>query len=166
MESAVFAVVQSVFIYFFIVFGLRWLGKPSMAQSTMFGYLVIALLGSAAESGLYAGSGSLAAGLVSLVALLLADWLLSYLLERSRSLRRLISGGPLVLVHDGQFVQGHLRRAGLSHRDVQAAIREHGYKGPQDIRLAVLEANGEIGVIPMSAKRGEADIQAETGGEA
>lgn len=166
METLAFAALQSVFLYLFIVLGLRWLGKPSMAQSTTFGYLVIALLGSAAESGLYAGSGSMLAGLVSLVALLAADWLLSLLLARSGRLRRAVAGQPLVLVHDGQFVPTHLRRAGLSQRDVQAAVRERGYKRVQDVRLAVLEANGEIGVIPKDARRGEAELDAESEGKA
>jgi uncharacterized membrane protein YcaP (DUF421 family) len=119
-----------------------------MAERTLPAYLVIALLGSAVETGLYDGSGSLAAGLAAAATLLVANRALTALLPRSRRLRRLLVGAPIVLVHDGQAIPAQLRRAGLTERDLLAAIRERGYARLDEVRFAVMEVNGAIGVVP------------------
>ncbi len=141
---------HSVVIYLFLIIGLNCVGRPLMAQFTLLEYLVIALLGSAVETGLYAGSASLPAGLVAAAALLASNRVLNLLLIRSSRVRRLLVGTPIVLVHDGQIIPSHLRRAGMTERDVRAAIRGRGYDSLDDVRLAVLEVNGLVGVVPYS----------------
>jgi uncharacterized membrane protein YcaP (DUF421 family) len=52
------------------------------------------------------------------------------------------------LVHEGEFLDEHLRRVGLTEEDVLGAIRKHGYDDLAAIHLAVLETNGDVGVVP------------------
>lgn len=141
---------QSLVIYAFLVVTLGRVGPAVMAGLTPFQYLVVALLGSAVETGLYAGSASLPAGLVAAAALLASNRVLNLLLVRSSPVRRLLVGTPIVLVHDGQIIPSHLRRAGMTERDVRAAIRARGYDSLDDVRLAVLEVDGLVGVVPYS----------------
>src|SRR5438094_859019 len=90
---------------------------------------------------------SLPAGLVSASVLLCTNRLLSRLYCRSKRLRHL-TGGPVLLVHDGQLVEEHLRRAGLTEADVLEALREREQADIHNIRFAVLEMDGEITVVP------------------
>ncbi|HET9016139.1 MAG TPA: YetF domain-containing protein [Thermomicrobiaceae bacterium] len=138
---------QTLAVYVFLILLLGRAGRPQMAQLTLTNYVIIALLGSAVESALYAGSNSLAAGLTSATTLLLADRGLRWLISRSRLTRRLLIGSPLVLVHNGQIIASHLRRSGLSREELMAAIRMHGYDGLDDVRFAVFEVDGSIGVV-------------------
>ncbi|HET8630907.1 MAG TPA: YetF domain-containing protein [Thermomicrobiales bacterium] len=135
-------------IYLFLILCLSRVGRPLMAERTLPAYLVIALLGSAVETGLYDGSGSLAAGLAAAATLLVANRVLTALLPRSRRLRRLLVGAPVVLVHDGQAIPAQLRRVGLTEPDLLAALRERGYARLDEIRFAVMEVNGAIGIVP------------------
>ena len=135
-------------IYLFLIVGLSRIGRSLMAERTLPAYLVIALLGSAVETGLYAGSALLAAGLVSVTTLLAADRALTALLTRSAPLRRFLIGTPIVLVHDGQPIPSQLRRVGFTERDLLAAIRERGYANLDEVRFAVMEVNGSVGVVP------------------
>jgi uncharacterized membrane protein YcaP (DUF421 family) len=139
---------QSLAIYVFLVVALGRLGRDQMAGLTPFGYLVIALLGSAVETGLYHGSSSLAAGLVAAATLLLADHATTFLVNRWPRLRRWLCGAPVVLAHDGRVIPEHLRRVRLTEEDLRAAIRERGYEDLADVRLAVLEVDGSVGVVP------------------
>lgn len=146
---------QTFVIYVFLVVILSRVGRSLMAGLTHFDYLIVALLGSAVETGMYRGSGQLSAGLVSATALILADHLTSFLMNRWPRLRRLLAGAPVVLVHDGQLLADHLRQVRLSEDDVRAAVRKRGYDTLEDIHLAVLEMNGQIGVVPLArGKRG------------
>lgn len=139
-------------IYLVLIGGLSRMGRSLMAERTLPTYLTIALLGSAVETGLYAGSGSLAAGLASAATLLIANRVLTVLLTRSVALRHLLIGTPIVLVHDGQLVWPHLRQVGMTEQEIMAAIRERGYERLDDVHFAVMEVNGAVGVIPRTAR--------------
>src|SRR3954454_9158201 len=118
--SLLLVVGQTLVIYVFLVVILSRVGRSLMAALTHFDYLIVALLGSAVETGLYRGSDALWAGLASAATLILANWVMSYLMNRWPRLRRLLAGGPVVLVYDGQFHPDHLRRVRLSEHDVRA----------------------------------------------
>ncbi|HEU5328898.1 MAG TPA: YetF domain-containing protein [Thermomicrobiales bacterium] len=139
-------------IYLVLIGGLSRMGRSLMAERTLPTYLTIALLGSAVETGLYAGSGSLAAGLASAATLLIANRVLTVLLTRSVTLRHFLIGTPIVLVHDGQLVWPHLRQVGMTEQEIMAAIRERGYERLDDVHFAVMEVNGAVGVIPRTAR--------------
>ncbi len=134
-------------IYLFLVLGLRRIGRRAMGQLTIIEYLIIALLGSSVETGLYAGSNSLGAGLVSAMTLLLADWALSTAC-RMPAVRRFLVSEPVLLVHDGQVLAEHLRQNYMTRADLMAAIRRRGYASLDDVRFAVLEIDGSVGVVP------------------
>src|SRR5579875_947194 len=139
---------QSLVIYLFLIVLLYSIGRSLIAQQTLPAYLIVALLGSAVESGLYAGSGSFLAGLTAAATLLVANRVLTSLLVRWALLRRLLIGTPIVLVHDGQIIWPHLRRTATTERDLLAAIRERGYASIAEVRYAVMEVSGEVGVVP------------------
>jgi uncharacterized membrane protein YcaP (DUF421 family) len=147
---------QTLAIYLALILGLRAIGRRQMAQLTLFDCLIIALLGSAVETGLYRGSASLAAGLVSVTVLLLANRGLSLLAGRVPALRRLLIGRHVLLVHEGRIIQEHLRSGGITKEELMQGIRRRGYDELEDVRFATLEADGRIAVIP---REGEDDAQ-------
>jgi uncharacterized membrane protein YcaP (DUF421 family) len=58
---------------------------------------------------------------------------------------------PTVLVQDGQFLDPRLRKEGLERSQIEAAIREHGIEKVAGVRLAVLETDGSISIVPASS---------------
>lgn len=145
---------QSLAIYLFLVIALARFGRMAMAGLTPGGYLIIALLGSAVETGLYRGSTSLAAGLASALTVIAADQLLCVGLRRWPRVRRWLIGRPVVLVHNGRVLMAHLRQVRLTEDDLLAALRQRGYESAERVRLAVLEIGGSVGVVPMDSKGG------------
>ncbi len=154
-EPAILVLVaaHTLLIYVFLIVALRTVGRRQMLQITLLDYVIIALLGSAVESGLYLGGGSFWAGLVSAATLLGANRALSELVARSRRFHRLFIGSPILLVHDGRILVADMRRVHLTERQLQAAIRLRGYEGVNQVRFAVMEPNGEITVVPRPPSR-------------
>jgi uncharacterized membrane protein YcaP (DUF421 family) len=152
---------QTLALYMFLIAALRLLGRRQMGQLTVVDLTIIILLGSAVETAMIAGDTSLAAGLVSAATLLVANRLLAFLLCRSRRLRHLVAGEPVLLIHNGQFVEEHLKRMGLLESEVLTAIRERGCGGLEEVRFAVLEPDGSINVVSTDAKvkRSRSDIR-------
>jgi len=101
------------------------------------------------------GNTSLSAGLVSVSTLLVMNAALTWCFVRSKRLRHLVGGGPMLLVHDGQPVEEHLKRAGMSLDDLLEAVRGRGYAELGGIRFAVLETDGTVSVVPSSRESGE-----------
>lgn len=145
---------QSLAIFVFLVILISGMGRKLMSGLTPYEYLIVALLGSAVETGLYHGSDRLSAGIVSAATIFLANYATCRLMTRYPRLRRLMAGGPIVLVHDGQVLRSRLLQVRMTENDLRAAIRKRGYDNLDDIRLAVMEINGEVGVIPKRKSQG------------
>ncbi len=134
-------------IYLFLITILRLAGRRQLAQLSSLDLIVVLLLGSTVETAMIHGDLSLAAGFVSAGTLLVLNRLLSEVFLHSPRLSHLVNGGPVLLVHDGQPIESHLRRVGLTGPDLDAALRSRGYNGPDSVQNAVLETDGTISVI-------------------
>ena len=141
------SIAQSFALFVFLVLALRLFGRRSMAQLTVIGYLIIALLGAAVESALYAGSGAFAPGVAAAATILVADRLMSLLIQHAERARRFFVGSPIVLVHDGQIVREHLRQSRLTRQNLMTAVRIRGYDDLNEVKSAILEVDGTISVI-------------------
>ncbi len=139
---------QTLAIFVFLMLALRMFGRGLVSQLTVVGYLIIALLGSAVEASLYGGGGQFVAGISAATTVFLANKLSTVLANRSAKVHDLLLGTPTILVHDGQIVQEHMHQSGLTRADVMEAIRLQGHDSMDDVRYAVLEANGGISIIP------------------
>ena len=76
------------------------------------------------------------------------DALPAYTSARSRKVEALIEGSPVLLARDGQVYKDVLRRELVSREDFEKAMREAGIDDISDIRLAVLETNGHVTMVP------------------
>ena len=138
-------------IYTALVVGLRLVGRRQIGQLTVIDLVVVIVLGSAVETAMVAANTRLYAGLVSAGTLFVFNRILTLLMLRSRRFRHLVAGGPTLLIHNGHFVEDHLRREGLTENDVMEAIRERGEDSLENIKFAVMEADSTINVVPMDA---------------
>jgi uncharacterized membrane protein YcaP (DUF421 family) len=140
---------QTAILYLAVVLFISLFARRQTSEIGALELVVVMLLGSAVETSLIAGNTSLAAGLVSVLTLLVCNRLISLLQRRSRRLRRAMRGRPVPLVWKGHFLEYGLRRAELTEEDVLEGIRERGYEHVESVRLAMLELDGTISVLPI-----------------
>jgi len=141
-------VLHTVAIYVFLIVVMRALGRRETSERSVTELVIVMVLGSAVETGLVAGDVSLPAGLASAAALLLCNRGFSLLQAQWPWLRRAMIGRAIPLVYDGRLLPVRLRQAGLTADDVRQGIRERGYEKLEQVRLAMLEIDGEISVVP------------------
>ncbi len=144
-------VMHTAAIYVFLMFMLHVIGRRQLGQLTVLDLVVIILLGSAVETAMVSGNTSLVAGLVCAGTLLFLNRVFALTFGRARRLRHLANGGAVLLVHDGHVVEEHLRRVGLTKADLLEALREREQSGIENIKFAVMEADGKINVVPSEA---------------
>ncbi|MBS1716414.1 MAG: DUF421 domain-containing protein [Armatimonadetes bacterium] len=157
-EPLLRAALSTTGIFLLLLVGLRTLGRRQSAQLSALDLLIILLLGSAVETSLIGvrtteGIGlkdpnvSLSVGLVSALTLMLVDYLLGRISIRFPNIKRMISGDPLILLRNGEPVEENLYRAGMTHDDLQEAIRRQGFDDFKEARYVVMETSGELDVV-------------------
>jgi uncharacterized membrane protein YcaP (DUF421 family) len=104
---------------------------------------------------------SLLGGIVAALVLLLLNAGVARLRMRWPRLRRLVEGTPTLLVLHGEVMRDHLRHEGVDQETLEAALREHGIAGLEDVEMAVLEIDGSISVVPVggTTKRGKRSVK-------
>jgi uncharacterized membrane protein YcaP (DUF421 family) len=60
-------------------------------------------------------------------------------------------GEQVVLIDHCHLVDSNLRREGITEDQIMGALREHEIDDIGEARLAVLEADGTIGVVPQDS---------------
>jgi uncharacterized membrane protein YcaP (DUF421 family) len=145
-------VARTVIVYAAVLLGLRLAGKRELGQMTPFDVVVILLIANAVQNAMVGPDTSVTGGLIAAGVLILGNYGLAQARERLPWLRRAVEGTPTLLINDGKLVSQHLRQEGLDEDEVLMAIREHGVADVKEVRMAVLETDGSISIVPADAK--------------
>ena len=145
-------VARTVLVYGALLVGLRLAGKRELGQMTPFDLVVILLIANAVQNAMVGPDTSVTGGLIAAGVLIGANFGVAFARERVPWLRRAVEGSPTLLIHEGRFVRANLQREGLDEEEVLMAIREHGIEKAEDVRTAVLEVDGSISIVPLSAE--------------
>ncbi len=138
-------------VYLVLLVGLRLAGKRELGQMSTFDLVVVLIISNAVQNAMVGANTSLTGGLVAAVTLLTANWAIGRAGVRWPRLREELRGVPTLLVHDGAIVSANLRREAIEEDVVLQALREHGVDDIEKVKLAVLEVDGTISVIPADA---------------
>ncbi len=142
-------ILKTIFVYVAFVLLFRAAGKRTLHEMTVFDLVLLLLIAEAAQAALIGDDPSVTHALVVIVTLVLVDIALAYLKQRSRALDRWIEGVPIVLVEDGEPLREVMDRSAVDEEDILTAARErHGIERLEEIRLAVLERDGNISIVP------------------
>jgi uncharacterized membrane protein YcaP (DUF421 family) len=141
-------VVRTVSVYLFILVAFRLSGKREVGQLAPFDFALILLIANAVQNAMVGPDTSLAGGLVAAAVLVTVNVVLGRLASRNRRVERMLRGQARILVNRGHVHSDALRTESISHEELLQALRENGCATLADCRLAVLEVDGSISVIP------------------
>jgi uncharacterized membrane protein YcaP (DUF421 family) len=152
LGSALWVIVaRSVLVYLAVFLGLRLAGKRELGQMTVFDLVVVLLISNAVQNAMVGPDLSVQGGIVAAATLLGLDRLAATLRLHGGAWGRLIEGTPSVLVEDGQLIEPHLRKERIERSELEMVLREHGLESLESVRLAVLETDGSISIVPRTS---------------
>jgi len=141
-------VVRGIVVYVFLLLLLRITGRRQVGQLAPFDLVLLLVLSNAVQNSMNGGDNSLVGGLISATTLIVLNYGIGFLTYRNKRLEALIEGRPEVLIHNGKLFEDVLRRAKLTHHELNAALRRSGCACIDDVHSAILENNGSISVTP------------------
>jgi len=134
-------------VYVALLVALRLFGKREVGQFTLYDLVFVLLVANALQPAMTGQDYSLTGGLVLIVALVAANFLVGRL-GRVPAFRRVLESAPSILIKDGKLVPAALEREGMTEDEVETAIREHGVAELKEVKLGVLEPDGSISIVP------------------
>ncbi len=145
-------VVRSAVIYLALLIGFRLFGKREIGQFTLFDLVVVLLVANAVQPAMTGPDTSLVGGLLIIGTLLVMNWGLGALRLRSPFFRWIVQPHPTVIAQEGHWIEDALRREGVDEDEAEMALREHGVESVEQVKLAVLELDGTISVVPIDSR--------------
>ena len=134
-------------VYLALLVGIRLTGTRQLGQMSAFDLVLLLIIANAVQNAMVGPDTSLAGGLVAAGVLLVWHAVIQRVRLQSKGFNRLLAGEGIMLIHRGEVLGEHIRRAGITKGDLLQALREHGVATVADVRLAVLEPDGSISVL-------------------
>lgn len=140
-------VLRSLAVYVFMLVAIRLTGKKELSQLNTTDVVLILLISNAVQNAMVGSDSSLLGGLVAAAVLFALNFILKKLMYRSTWFRNLISEKPEILVHNGKLDFQKLARLGITDEELREAMREHGVEKYKEVKLAIMETDGNISII-------------------
>jgi uncharacterized membrane protein YcaP (DUF421 family) len=144
---------RSLAVYLFMLFAIRVTGKKELSQLNTSDVVLILLISNAVQNAMVGANTSLSSGLMAAGVLFIANYGLKRVMFKNKALRDLISDKPEILIHNGILDAAHLDKLGIDDDEIKESMREHGIEKLADVKLAMLEIDGNISII--SEKNGQ-----------
>lgn len=138
---------RSVAVYFFMVVALRVFGKKELSQLNTADVILILLISNSVQNAMVGSDTSLWGGLVAAGALFLINFILKKLMFRYKGLNNLLQQKPEILIHNGKLEFETLAKLGITSEELTEAMHEHGVEFFKEVKLAMLEIDGNISII-------------------
>jgi len=141
--------VRILIIYFFTLLMLRIAGKRRLAHLSGFDILIIIALGSAVGDVMAYPESTvpLTDGLMVVFMVIFLQIAIIKVTEHHKGLSYIVHGKGAELIRRGRIVHHNLEAEDITEEELYELLREKGVDEVSDVKEAVLERSGELGVI-------------------
>jgi uncharacterized membrane protein YcaP (DUF421 family) len=150
--SPVEIVVRTSIIYLLVLVSLRISGKRQLGQFTLFDIALVLLAANALQPAMTGPDQSITGGAIIVVTIFSLNRIVAEARLRIQMIRRLLEFEPTIIGRNGKWLKDQMEEQGLDLDDVQAALREHGLIRVAQMKLAVLEEDGSISIVPAAGE--------------
>src|SRR3569832_285999 len=154
---------RTIVVYAFTLAIVRLGSRRFLGRASAFDTVVGIMLGSVMSRAIN-GSAPFLPTLVAGAVLIAMHWLLALLSFHLDWFGPLVKGSPALLIMDGQVQERAILRGGITRHDLTQALREHTKQSdPAKIKLAYLERDGGISIIPYKREPRVLDVSIADG---
>lgn len=150
-------ILRPIFVYLFLVIGVRLAGKRQMAQLNAFDLVVLLTLANTVQNAIIGDDNSVTGGILGAATLLLLNYIVVWYLYDHEKLDEMIEGKADMLIEGGTVHHDRLKKELITIHELEAAARRQGFGSLCDIDEAVLEPGGTISFV--ARKPGTEDLR-------
>lgn len=147
MNSYLDIIIRSASVYLFMMIALRVFGKKELSQLNTTDVILILLISNAVQNAMVGSDTSLWGGIAAAAVLFTINFILKKLMFKYKKINDFIQEKPEILIHNGNLDFNALSKLSISNDELKEAMREHGIEHFTDVKLAMLEIDGNISII-------------------
>lgn len=142
-------VIRALVVYLFLLLIFRISGKRTLSETSSFDLILLLIISETVQQALVDGDHSMTNAALLIVTLVGVDILLSFIKRWSPAADAWLDGLPLIILRRGKPLEDRMQRERVDDADILEAGREKfGLKSLDEMEYAVLEAHGDITVVP------------------
>jgi uncharacterized membrane protein YcaP (DUF421 family) len=163
IQELLMTALRAIAVYVLVLTLIRLMGKRAVGNFSAFDLLVALMIGEIVDEMIY-GNVKFLQGVIPLIVIVLMHEANAWLSYLGHGFDRLLEGTPSIIVKDGEFQRKGMRRERMNEEDVIAQLRLQGMDVLREVKLAIVENDGQVSVIrqPWAEPLQKADL----GGEA
>lgn len=141
-------VIRATVVFFFILLVTRISGHRELSELKPFDLILLVVLGDLVQQGITQSDQSVTGTLIVISTIALLSVAVSWVSFRSRRVRLITGGEPVILLQDGHLLERNMRRERITVSDIQEEARSVQIASLSDLQWAILEDDGHISCIP------------------
>ncbi len=139
---------RPIFVYFFLIIGLRVAGKRELAQLNPFDLIVLLTLSNTVQNAIIGSDNTVSGGMIGAATLLVVNYLVVRFVHKNRGVEHLLEGDAEILVNKGKMNEKLCEEELISRPELEAAAHRQGIASLDDVDKAILEPTGTLNFIP------------------
>ena len=138
-------IIRTLMLYAAITLAVRIMGKRQLSDMQPSELVVTLIIADIAAIPMEDNSISVVSGMIPII--------VSILMMKSTTFRKLACGNPVMLIKDGKLLQDKMRSLRMTTEDLCVQLRQSGVFSLEDVQYCIAETNGRLSVLQKPSKR-------------
>ena len=146
-------IIRTLMLYSAITLAVRIMGKRQLSDMQPSELVVTLIIADIAAIPMEDNSISVVSGMIPMMVLVACEIIVSILMMKSTTFRKLACGNPVMLIKDGKLLQDKMRSLRMTTEDLCVQLRQSGMFSLEDVQYCIAETNGRLSVLQKPSKR-------------
>lgn len=151
-------IISTVCIYISLIIILRFFGSRSVSSLSVYDLITSFAIGSTISTAMISKNVPYILGIVTIITLLLLQFIVSKLLNIFQSLTFITNPPPTVLYYKGIYRKSQMTKQRINQEEILQAIRKQGGCTSDQVHAVILESDGSLSVITSISPGYESEI--------
>ncbi len=139
--------VRALILYIIVIFAIRLMGKRQLGELQPAELVTTILISNIASIPIEDTSMPMVMGIFPILTLISLDVIMSTICMKSKTIRRLVSGSPKIVIYDGKIDQKMMKNLRLTVDDLIESLREQAIFDIKEVQYAIMETTGNVSVM-------------------
>jgi len=144
---------RTAILYLIIILALRIMGKRQLGELQPSELVTTILISNIATLPIEDTGIPMTVGIVPIFTLMCFEVFTSFLVLKSRKIRKIVTGNPVIVIRDGKIQQQELERLRLNVDDIMTQLRSQDVFDIEEVSFAIVETTGTLSVYKKFSAR-------------
>jgi len=143
----IIVIFRALILYILIMFCIRLMGKRQLGELQPSELVITILISNIASLPIEDTSIPIILGAIPVIALVSFEIFISNISLKSKKVRYLMSGRPVIIISNGEIDQKQMKKLRFSIDDLMESLRQNKIFDIRDVEYAIVETTGKVSIL-------------------